>query len=287
VETTLLAVEVQTLTKFGTTIVTEHGTAIGRAIKLHDVWPDEFYEVAETTPTLKPFQWMVDVLREKHNKVAEELLVQILTPDSLTLTNAGVVVGAAYASNELVILDDAANRERAKVRAKVLDKKQDLLLAQHRLIPPPKMFLTTQAALNKAMIPICGSNAEKDKHVKYYAAALEICGTFEAENDTTQGALMVWMRALLADKDQWLHWIDQEPDLTAVHIQEEIRESTIFGQLVDYGDELLNENSAVAWTNSWDKLELLDDLFSHVQLRRLITAFCRSRIGNDVEMIVA
>jgi hypothetical protein len=265
--------------------VTEHGTAIGRAIKLHDVWPDEFDAVAETTPTLKPYQWMVDLLREKHNKVAEDLLAQILAPDNLTLLNAGAVVGAAVASNELVILDDAANRERAKERAKVLDKKQDLLLAQYRFVPRPKMFLTTQAALNKAMTPICGNNVEHDK--AYYATALEICSTFEAESDATQGALMVWMRALLADKAQWLHWIDQEPDLTAAHLQEEIHKSTIFGQLVDYGDELLNENSAVAWTNSWDKLELLDDLFSHRQLRRLITAFCRSRIGKDGEMIVA
>jgi hypothetical protein len=253
VKTTLLALESTDANEIRHPfIVTEHGTAIGRAIKLHDVWPDEFDAV--TRLLLKPFQWMVDVLQEKHNKVAEDLLA----PDNLTLLNAGAVVGAAYASNELVKMDHAANRERARERAKVLDKKQDLLLAQYRLVPKPKMFLTTQAALNKAMTPICGNNVEKDKAC--YATALEICSTFDAESDATQGALMVWMRALLAYKAQWLHWIDQEPDLTAAHIQEEVRKSTIFGQLVN---ELLDENSAVAWSNSWDKLELLDDLFSH------------------------
>jgi hypothetical protein len=244
--------------------VTEHETAIGRAIKLHEEWSDEFYEVAETTPALKPFQWMVDLLRGNHNKVE--------------LYSAGAVICAAFASNEMVIInDDAANRERAKERANLIGKKQDLLQILHRFDPKPEMFLTTPMALNRATGRIRDEKIKKE--ASDYAMALNICGTFETDEDAAHGAVMVWFQALLADKDQWLEWIDQEPDLTAAHIQEKIRESTIFGQLIEMGQEMINENIAVSWSNSiWDKLALLDDLFTHVQLRRLITAYCGSRL---------
>jgi hypothetical protein len=259
--------------------VTEHETAIGRAIKLHEEWSDEFYEVAETTPALKPFQWMVDLLRENHNKVAEDLLGQMSAETvDLELYSAGAVICAAFASNEMVIInDDPANRERAKERANLIGKKQDLLQILHQFDPKPEMFLTTPMALNRATGRIRDEKIKKE--ASDYAIALNICGTFETDEDAAHGAVMVWFQALLADKDQWLEWIDQEPDLTAAHIQEKIRESTIFGQLIEMGQEMINENIAVSWSNSiWDKLALLDDLFTHVQLRRLITAYCGSRL---------
>jgi hypothetical protein len=271
-------------------MMTEHDTAIGRAIKLHEEWPNEFYEVAETTPSLKPYQWMVDLLRGNHNKVAEDLLVRILTPEKLELSHAGIVVGAAYASNELILNDEtnrerAANRERANQRSKVIEKKQDLLLVQYRFDPKPKMFLSSKDALNKVMKRIYDDSVETS--VDDYSTALEICSTFEVEDDAMNAALLVWMQALLVDKQKWLQWINAEPDLTAAHVLANIRRSTIFGHLMEYGDELRSENSVVAWSSAWDKLGELDDLFTHVQLRRLITAYCRSRIGINDEMIVA
>lgn len=262
-------------------VVTEHETAIGRAKNLHEEWPNEFYEVAETTLALKPFQWMVDLLRGNHNKVAEDLLGQVSAENAdLELYSAGAVILAAFASNELVIIsDDPANRERAKERAKLIGKKQDLLQILHRFCPKPETFLTTPMALNRATGRICDSNPEKE--ASDFVTALEICSTFEADGDVADGALMVWFRALLVDKAQWLEWIDHEPDLTAAHIKEKVRESTMFGQLLELGQEMIDENRAVSWSNSrWDKLAELDDLFTHVQLRRLVTAYCGSRLGS-------
>ena len=62
---------------------------IGRALVLHKQWPDEFYEVSEMVPALKKFQWMVDVLRKNHNKVADDLLQVLLQHEpSLTVADA-------------------------------------------------------------------------------------------------------------------------------------------------------------------------------------------------------
>lgn len=224
---------------------------------------------------------MVDLVRGHHNKVAEFLIELVTSRNDLSLLDAGIFLGAAFGSNELVIKDDSSNRESAKKRSSAIEKKQDLLQILYRFDPKPKLFLSSTTALNKAMKKLCGEDVSHN--VDDYSMALEICSTFDSNDDATKAALMVWTKALLADKETYLRLVDMETDLTAPHIHEEVRKSTIFGQLMEFSDD-----SAVAWSSSWDDLQELDDLFTHIQLRRLIASYCNSlqaRNASDAPMI--
>lgn len=217
---------------------------------------------------------MVDLIRGNHNKVAEDILQRVVTTNSVALLDAVIILGACFGSNELVLSDDPVNRERAMERRPVIEKKQNLLQILFRFDTKPKMFLTPASALNKAMKRICDESVSNN--IDDFSIALEICSTFDSDDDAKEAALMVWTKAILADKETYLRWIDRETDLTASHIQKEVRKSTIFGQLMEYSDD-----SAVAWTNAWDDIRDVDDLFNQFQLRRLIASYCKSFHSQD------
>jgi hypothetical protein len=231
---------------------------------------------------LAPYRW-IHLVRQAEFDTAAESLLQCAMATDVSLSDADLAVCQASLVHAIVEQESTSLPEVAAKRRRAVDKKRELIYAQMQLLNDNSfdakdiLVWEPKRLLNHA---IRKSEDARDVSDKVYALelALSICSTSDNDDDCRANAMLVWLKAILADRSLWEHWLTTLSDLTEPSFLKNVLEETVFGRLYQRCEQA-GEWENVSFRRIQDaefvKLGELDSLLVHKGFQRVLRSVAK------------